>query len=1162
MLVVPRVYKLAQIPDKGTAGSSSTIYGNPTWQERHRQQRNAFRMLLVHQVGSVKVGEVVRYTLTYTPSADRIIPHPSTLHVKIKNTSAIALRAAYLRGPYTLHVAAYPSQFRSNQKLEFPLRDGIPEYEPQLKAGGSWTAKLSVPPDIRGQGTSPYPSTATIHNEGSVTWIIEISSQIVFSASATVHFEVIVARDEKALDLGLVKLGGTNKAGQGKLDAQHDGHHDPHVEGGVYSKAVKLQVEDTAALWNKPPLPHPEDRLRVSHPAEKRRKATSSGPSDSSPPGVGNPDLDSDQVGEEDSGAGATSQKKIHLVILTHGLHSNLGADLLYLKESIDEAAKEAKEAKKRHRQRQSRGKRVTEEPGTDSEDEEGEVVVRGFPGNAVRTERGIKYMGKRLARYVLWMTFPEQPFLPVKRSTTKSIAMSFGGQAGRDEGHGVPAHLHSSIQRKSSHKKRTAYKVQNISFIGHSLGGLVQTYAVAYIQKHSPHFFDEIKPINFVALATPFLGLSNENPLYVKFALDFGLVGRTGQDLGLTWRPPTLARSGWSAIVGGLGSASDRAARDQPDPGSKPLLRILPTGPAHKALRFFRNRTVYSNVVNDGIVPLRTSCLLFLDWSGLDRVEKARRENGLVGTVAEWGWNELMGANSSSVQSQHRRSGEGVVVAKEAEDEESGGNTPISQADGASVPQPTDADLNDVHGEQTVDEPEASQFLARVGGAQPENGATVRLPKGTPAASESDGISSFFAFLRPHREKIQQTKASRVYKRGQTMRVSGSDTGSPLEAQSVDALEGDAASASPSSVTAKGIPAAEDSENVMAPPRTTIFESAGDILSPPLPTTDFLIDPSKRPRTIFHDRVYHPEDIPPEPVRRRGAGRSSSGLQDVPPSPAGEASSSSSEHGANEAGSMKIEEKIARAYHRDLAWRKVLVRLEPDAHNNMIVRRKFANAYGWPVIKHLVDTHFSFTEAALTRDDDEPGTERAKSVEKGVGTQGEELKGDIVGPPIRSVSESREASDAVGDLNVDMKHHATHLESPIMARHDSAQWSDGIFEVTDDDDDDDEDFGVTTHRSPTKSDRDVDDAFSPVQKGTSDAEISDFLGRPPPQSGADQNLPLRAAAKPLPLNTSSAAAVSAPIAKGRTTQAGLIKSIGDESARNAGEDNSTAAVP
>ena len=56
----------------------------------------------------------------------------------------------------------------------------------------------------------------------------------------------------------------------------------------------------------------------------------------------------------------------------------------------------------------------------------------------------------------------------------------------------------------------------------------------------------------------------------------------------------------------------------------------------------------------------------------------------------------------------------------------------------------------------------------------------------------------------------------------------------------------------------------------------------------------------------------------------------------------------------------LRLEEKIARDWHRDMTWRKVLVKLEPDAHNNIIVRRMFPNAYGWPVIEHLVREHFT----------------------------------------------------------------------------------------------------------------------------------------------------------------------------------------------------------
>lgn len=50
----------------------------------------------------------------------------------------------------------------------------------------------------------------------------------------------------------------------------------------------------------------------------------------------------------------------------------------------------------------------------------------------------------------------------------------------------------------------------------------------------------------------------------------------------------------------------------------SKPLLLLLPSGLAHRTLKQFKRRTVYANALNDGIVPLRTSSLLYLDYKGL----------------------------------------------------------------------------------------------------------------------------------------------------------------------------------------------------------------------------------------------------------------------------------------------------------------------------------------------------------------------------------------------------------------------------------------------------------------------------------------------------------------------------------------------------------------
>ena len=61
------------------------------------------------------------------------------------------------------------------------------------------------------------------------------------------------------------------------------------------------------------------------------------------------------------------------------------------------------------------------------------------------------------------------------------------------------------------------------------------------------------------------------------------------------------------------------------------------------------------------------------------------------------------------------------------------------------------------------------------------------------------------------------------------------------------------------------------------------------------------------------------------------------------------------------------IEERIAREWHWKMEWRKVLVTLRPDAHNNIAVRRKFSNAFGWGVIDHLVENHFG--EEAIERE-------------------------------------------------------------------------------------------------------------------------------------------------------------------------------------------------
>ena len=900
-------------------------------------------------------------------------------------------------------------------------------------------------------------------------------------------------------------------------------------------------VDDTASLWNKPILPEWNDEGKNR--GDKR--------------GATVEDLSEVSLSRRETGqiethnipsrkASEPKKRKVHLVVLTHGLHSNLGADMLYLKESIDAAAKEAREdvKKRKEKRRVSSTEKIrsgqvdTQEPSTSStaplsggqddlepndEDtsEDEEVIVRGFSGNAVRTEKGIQYLGKRLAKYVLQMTYPDQPFLPVKKSMTRTLSRAFTGSQGAEDPVGLPSHKDSSIHHGSKRPDHLAYKITSISFIAHSLGGLTQTYAIAYIHKHSPHFFNEIKPINFVTMASPFLGLSNENPMYVRFALDFGLVGRTGQDLGLTWRAPTMVRSGWGAMIGGIGSDGQRAQK-QPDPGAKPLLRVLPTGPAHQVLKLFRNRTVYSNVVNDGIVPLRTSCLLFLDWSGLGRVEKARRENGLIGTMAGWGWAEMTGTNSS----QRRQHGidSGATSGAESGEERSRSNS-RDRRHQATVPQPAeDATKNDTSVED-AESPGADQFID---GRQPYQGEQIDPSKAqeTSPAQPQHPLASFLNFLRPNQNKSphQSPKNTRIYKRGQTIKGEFSD-GASSDTSPPPSRPG----------MARGNSLLEDPNNSLAPPKTTIFESAGDILNPPLPSMDFILDPASRPRTIFHDRVYHPEDIPPPPPKprmslkrsfssdasRKALTRQNTDYGDQPSSTLPNPDTSS----------MKVEEKIARAYHRDLSWRKVLVRLEPDAHNNICVRRMFSNAYGWPVVKHLVDTHFSASFEATTADAREPNAERAKPIGEPVGEHGEELRERSAEQRslARTDSEIAEAKDDVSEMRSLQNKNSSLSTSSAgggggprrnLSRQDSAMWDDAMFEITDDDDDDDIDTPLEARKHFNESiNHDHERREESTRKSTTDAEISDFLSNEPS--------PFPPRPKPIPTTTNPEVAVT-----------------------------------
>lgn len=592
-------------------------------------------MLLHKSAHAVKIGQSYRFDVDFAPfeSAEHYASQPpKSLWVKVKNTEALPMRAAYLAGPYVLYVDCRTDDYDISKNV-FVTADQ-PVFEPQLLPGQSFYVELlchQYKPHYR--------------------WTVDVVSQAIFNASVAINFEVSIAVRREWLNESDVQV--------------------------VPHPFVLVLIHDTLDLWN---MPVPD------------------------------------------------TTKPIHLVILTHGLHANVLSDMFFIKEQIDACA------------------------GDEN------IVVKGYFGNVCKTERGVKYLGSRVADYIVDL---------VKQNDT----------------------LKGNVNK--------------ISFIGHSLGGLVQTFAVAYLEANFPWFFQEVQPVNFITLASPMIGVVHENPLYIKLALLAGVVGKTGQDLGLQYT----------------------------EANNQPLLLLLPTGPTHRILKRFIRRTVYANAINDGIVPLRTSALLYLDYDGLSAL-----------------------------------------------------------------------------------------------GSDTKPGTTGEIPQELSENPESQ-MSPFGAMLSYFLPQKQRKSGAEQYNRFQTNN------------QENNGKEG----------TFGGLP------------KTSLVESATCLILPPQPTLKYITNPASRDDVIMHDKVYHDTDLPPFKIEDDvDDGEHKTMMQKL--TETGESIAQFTRDKRME----RLEEEIAREYHRLMLWRKVLVSLKPDAHNNIVVRRRFSNAYGWPVIQHMIKNHFNVDDSIL----------------------------------------------------------------------------------------------------------------------------------------------------------------------------------------------------
>ncbi|KAI3405648.2 hypothetical protein KGF56_001666 [Candida oxycetoniae] len=700
---------------------------------------------------SLKIGEVNRYVVRYARYPDHKIKQ---IYFRLKNIENTGIRTVHLiSGPFILYCHVIPCNYNSRRKFVPDNAQENPElvFENQIKPNQTFTVTLLL-------NKNSLLGTAELEDEQTTVeyfqWEIDVISQIVITRKTTVDYDMMIGDDlqfMKKLTYSVVEkaissigsnsdFNNNNNKAEMKIDQKHTNNH-------VFNPSLSVMKKNTEDIWNSPP----------SKPLEP-----------------------------------------VHLIIVTHGIFSNLTADMLYLKDVLELKVKE-------------------------------NIMVRGFRYNAGRTEKGIRKLGINVANFIVDLV------------------------------------------------EKLPYRFDKISFIAHSLGGVVQLYAIKYILlTRGVEFFKRlnIEPVNLISLASPFLGILNELNFVISWFLDLGTLGKTGRDLTLSKHIPT-----WKDI-----DLDDQKKRDT----FKPVLETLPNDPLQTFLGEFKRLTVYANAINDGIVPLRTAALLYLDYEALGDVNTLKRTKHVT--------------EHPELENDHNHDVESI---------ESGDT--VSEV-------PDDEGHTDAESLGTKNNSNEKRKLMDTSRKQSNQGKH----------SFKFATHKYFDFL--DLSSPGEAKKSRRQKRYRNFTIKGSKTLGDDENEE----ENNEDNSSENS---------DDSAPLIIPPRASAIESALNTLICPIPSNEFIMEPESRHPVIFHDRYY-----------RLDKSKENEGEKE------NEKLSWFFEKFFKYRGRYKLHKQvvIANKYHTDkLTWRKVLVNLPPDAHNNIIVRRRFANGYGWGVINHLCENLF-----------------------------------------------------------------------------------------------------------------------------------------------------------------------------------------------------------
>jgi len=157
------------------------------------------------------------------------------------------------------------------------------------------------------------------------------------------------------------------------------------------------------------------------------------------------------------------------------------------------------------------------------------------------------------------------------------------------------------------------------ISFIAHSMGGLISRYAIGRLYDTKADTILGLKPVHFLTMATPHLGCDAAGITKVPLLEWAGMVPLVQQTMCSVAAPVTglvLGLTGKQFFLQDTGTKSDSG----PFSGRQPLIEALaydhPADDLYffSALQAFQTRTAYANVRGDHLVSWANSSLRFAE--------------------------------------------------------------------------------------------------------------------------------------------------------------------------------------------------------------------------------------------------------------------------------------------------------------------------------------------------------------------------------------------------------------------------------------------------------------------------------------------------------------------------------------------------------------------